>query len=269
MQSEVAELGTMNAPNTDQLNADDLIAGPRIFTLVKITKGKGSGSGKGDQPINIHLAEHPYPWRPCKTVRRLLMDAWGPKPGEWPEGAQVELYRDTAVRFGGDTVGGIRVRAMSHIKAARLEHLSTATRGQRVTWVITRLEGLRAGKQAPDVQTSIDTAVRLFGEAGVPLDELEMQIGSPREQWGADELKQLRADYSARRKAKNAPTQPNPTNTGELTQRERLIDLLEQYADGQPLAAFLGNRFGVGKPVDRLTEDDLRGFVKQLQGGAK
>lgn len=285
MQSEVAELGTMNAPNTDQLNADDLIAGPRIFTLVKITKGKGSGSGKGDQPINVHLAEHPYPWRPCKTVRRLLMDAWGPRPGDWPDGAQVELYRDTEVRFGGDTVGGIRVRAMSHLKSAKIEHLSTATRGQRVKWEIRRLEAKPAQDTArPPLAARIAGCVAAYAKMGVDLDALTAKLGTKPAEWTEEQFDRMRALYGriakdADLKAKEFPApladdvdwdqEPDPAQDGELTDRERLIVLLEEYADGQPLAAFLGNRFGVGKPLDKLSEDDLRGYVKQLGGGAK
>lgn len=267
MQSEVENLGAISAPNTDQLNADDLISGPRVFTVTKITRGKGTGTGKGDQPVNIHLAEHPYPWRPCKTVRRLLMDAWGPKPGEWPDGAQIELYRDTEVRFGGDTVGGIRVRAMSHLPSATIEHLATATRGQRVKWTIRRLDKRPATKPAPDVQASLDTAVRLFCEIGVTLDELEMQIGSDRPKWGAAELAQLRADYSTRRKAHTSeqePTQREETAqpTSALTSLDKLRALAEEA--GQSLNAYLGARWP--KPIDALTEADAE---RLLNGGAK
>lgn len=277
MQSEVADLGGMNAPNTDQLNADDLIAGPRIFTIVKITKGKGSGSGKGDQPINIHLAEHPHPWRPCKTVRRLLMDAWGSRPGDWPDGAQVELYRDTEVRFGGDTVGGIRVRAMSHLKSAKIEHLSTATRGQRVKWEIRRLD--RTGQTVAttnDVQANLDRAVRLFGEINVTLADLEMQLGSGRAKWGAAELKQLREDYGARRKAEQRVAEEASQDTahdGELTDEDRLrvaIEEIEADRGVQPdeRARFRGEN-GLAVAFGRATMEQLRAYKARLVGGAK
>ena len=51
-------------PRSDQINAEDLLAGPQTFTIEKVTKGSS------EQPINIHLAELPgRPWRTSKSMR--------------------------------------------------------------------------------------------------------------------------------------------------------------------------------------------------------
>ncbi|NKV63722.1 hypothetical protein GS924_06835 [Rhodococcus hoagii] len=52
------------APRSDQLNAEDLLSGPRTVTVEKVTKGSA------EQPVNVHLVEFPgRPFRPSKTVR--------------------------------------------------------------------------------------------------------------------------------------------------------------------------------------------------------
>jgi hypothetical protein len=57
-------------PKSDQLNAEDLLTGPRTFTITEVRKGSL------EQPVDIHLAEFPgRPFRPSKTVRRILVAA--------------------------------------------------------------------------------------------------------------------------------------------------------------------------------------------------
>ena len=46
------------APNSDQLDAIDLLGGPRTFTIADVSRGSD------EQPVQIALAEFPRPWRP-------------------------------------------------------------------------------------------------------------------------------------------------------------------------------------------------------------
>ncbi len=117
------------APKSDQLNAEDLLSGPRTVTIEKIAKGSA------EQPVNIHLVEFPgRPFRPSKTVRRIFVAAWGAEASAYI-GRRVTLYRDPAVRFGGQEVGGIRVSHMSHI-SKRLTLALTVTRGKRAPFIV-------------------------------------------------------------------------------------------------------------------------------------
>jgi len=60
------------APKSDQLNAEDLLSGPRTFTIEKVT------AGSAEQPVDVHLVEFPgRPFKPSKTVRRIMVAAWG------------------------------------------------------------------------------------------------------------------------------------------------------------------------------------------------
>jgi hypothetical protein len=116
------------APNGDQLDAIELIAGPRIFTVASVSKGNA------EQPVNVHLAEFPRPWRPGKSMRRVLAACWGVEASEWV-GRRVELFCDTDVVFGGKAVGGTRIKRISHIdKAQKIPLL--VTRGKSAIYVV-------------------------------------------------------------------------------------------------------------------------------------
>ena len=117
------------APRSDQINAEDLLTGPRTFTVEKVT------AGTPEQPVEIHLAGLPgRPFKPSKTVRRLLVAAWGPEANAYT-GRRMTLYRDPAVRFGGSEVGGIRVSHLSDIDK-RIQVALTVTRGKRQPFII-------------------------------------------------------------------------------------------------------------------------------------
>ena len=100
------------APTSDQLDAVDLLPGPRIFTIERVTKGNA------EQPVQIHFAEFPRPWRPGKSMRRILVACWGTDASKYV-GRRVTLFCDPEVKFGGDRVGGTRISHLSHIDGPR------------------------------------------------------------------------------------------------------------------------------------------------------
>lgn len=100
------------APKSDQLDAVDLLGGPRIFTISDVSKGNA------EQPVNVHLAEFPRVWRPGKSMRRVLAAIYGTDASKWI-GHRVQLYCDETVRFGNDVVGGTRIKAMTGIDKPR------------------------------------------------------------------------------------------------------------------------------------------------------
>lgn len=100
------------APTSDQLDAVDLLSGPRTFTIERVSKGNA------EQPVQIHLAEFPRPWRPGKSMRRVLVAAWGPDASAYT-GRQVTLYCDPKVKFGGELVGGTRISHMSDLPGGK------------------------------------------------------------------------------------------------------------------------------------------------------
>lgn len=113
---------------TDQWNADDFVAGPRIFTIAEVKKGKA------EQQYDIELVEgEGKVWRPPVQVLMLLVAAWGDDSVAW-RGRRVKLYRDESIRFGPDQVGGIRVSHMTHLPNDEpFKTKVTATRGKRMS----------------------------------------------------------------------------------------------------------------------------------------
>lgn len=105
---------------SDQLNADDLIMGA---VIVRITGVRVKDTP--EQPVEIDLSGGYRPWRPCKTMRRVLAHGWGTDASKW-QGKWMRLYRDAAVRFGKDEVGGIRISGMSDIAKPIAVNLNAA-----------------------------------------------------------------------------------------------------------------------------------------------
>jgi len=96
------------APKSDQLDAVDLLGGARTFTIERVSRGTA------EQPVNIHLAEFPRPWRPSKSMRRVLAASWGVDASVYV-GRRIQLYCDPDVEYGGQAVGGTRIAALSHL----------------------------------------------------------------------------------------------------------------------------------------------------------
>lgn len=143
------------APTSDQLNADDLIPGPRTYTVERVT------AGSAEQPVDVHLVESPgRAYRPSKSMRRVLVAAWGKEASAYA-GRRLTLYRDPEVTFGRDKVGGIKISHLSHIEK-RMSIALTVTRGRRAPHVVEPLTEAApepAGPTAEDVAaaTQVDT----------------------------------------------------------------------------------------------------------------
>jgi hypothetical protein len=140
-------------PRSDQLNAEDLLTGPRTFTIAEVRKGSV------EQPVDVHLVEFPgRPFKPSKTVRRIMVAAWGPDASTYA-GRRMTLYRDPAVRFGGMDVGGIRVSHMSGIDKPMTLVLAVS-KGKRAPYVVKPLadEPRAKVKPGPSLEALIENA---------------------------------------------------------------------------------------------------------------
>jgi hypothetical protein len=116
-------------PNSSQVNADDLIASDRTVTIT------GVEAGSAEQPVFVHLHEVPdRTWRPSKSMRRVLVAAWGPEASNYV-GRRVTLVRNPDIMFGRDKVGGIEISHLSHIDKPLTVAL-TATRGKRKNFTV-------------------------------------------------------------------------------------------------------------------------------------
>lgn len=131
----MADLSKTIAPKSDQLNADDLITGPRIIKITDVSAKNSSA----DQPVSIHFeGDNGKPYKPCLSMRRVMVQVWG-KDGKSYIGRSMELYLNPEVTFGGAKVGGIRISRMSHMDKPITMAL-TATRAQRKPYTVKPLE---------------------------------------------------------------------------------------------------------------------------------
>lgn len=135
------------APNSDQLDAVDLLSGARTFTVERVVKGSA------DQPVQVHLAEFPRPWRPGKSMRRVLAAVWGPEAAEWT-GRRLTLFCDPNVKFGGEAVGGIRIQAMSHLEKQKSIPLLVA-RGKSAPYTVKPLIEDAPKKPEPSLKARV------------------------------------------------------------------------------------------------------------------
>lgn len=161
-------------PNSDQVNADDLIAGPQTVTITDVTKGSS------EQPVNVHLAEYPRrAYRPSKSMRRVLVAAWGTDAAAYV-GRRLTLYRDPDITFGREKVGGIRISAMSGIDKPLTVPL-TVSRGKKARVTV---QPLPDAPQPPSVdQVAACTDMDLLREWWrISPDDIRQIIAARREE---------------------------------------------------------------------------------------
>lgn len=123
--NNVSNLSSTIIPRSDQWNAEQLLNGPLTITVTDVRLGSTE-----EQPISIFHAHDPArPYKPCKTMRKVLIFAWGENGHDWI-GRSMTLYNDPAVKFGGMDVGGIRISHLSDIPKDIKVSL-TATKGKK------------------------------------------------------------------------------------------------------------------------------------------
>jgi len=130
-------------PKSDQLNADSFMGGPKTYTVAKVTANEGSA----DQPINIYFEGEPLVFRPCKSMRRVIVKIWGPDASKYT-GSSMTLYRDPKVKWGGMEVGGIRISHMTGLDKPEVMAL-TETRAARKPYTVKPLV-VEAAAPKPD-----------------------------------------------------------------------------------------------------------------------
>jgi hypothetical protein len=127
------DIAETTAPKSDQQNYDDYVGGPKTVTVTEVKKGSA------EQPVEVHLAEFPgRPFKPSKSMRRVLLDCWGTDSTVYA-GRKMTLYGDPDVKFGGQTVGGIRIAALSNLEKATTIAL-TVSRGKRAPFTVQPLD---------------------------------------------------------------------------------------------------------------------------------
>ena len=158
------------AANSAQQNYDEYLAGPKTVTVAEVTQGTA------EQPVNVELVEFPgKPFKPAKSVRRVLAAAWGTDASKWA-GRRLTIYGDASVRYGGKEVGGLRVSHVSHIDKPITVAL-TVTRGKRAPFTVQPLPDAPPVPPIPDDVTTLaqyQDYYRHRAQNGATTEELAM-----------------------------------------------------------------------------------------------
>ncbi|MBA4754591.1 MAG: hypothetical protein H2050_07155 [Sphingobium sp.] len=144
------------APRSDQLNADDLIAGPRVITITSVRAVK---DGRETKLVLNYEGDNGKPFKPCKTMGRAMVLAWAITPDNFEQefpGKSIRVYRDPEVTFGADgKVGGIRISHMSHIDGPKTIKL-TVSQGKKRDFTFHPL--VREAQRKPDPNAAANWA---------------------------------------------------------------------------------------------------------------
>lgn len=154
--SDVSNLSDTIVPKSDQLNADQLLGGSMTITITDVRRGQSD-----DQPVIVHYqGDDGRPYKPCKTMRKVMIFAWGDDGHAWI-GRSMTIYNDPEVKFGGVKVGGIRISHMSHIDRDIALSL-TSTKGKKQGYTVHKLEVQQRRPRGP---ATLDTVLRAAAKA--------------------------------------------------------------------------------------------------------
>lgn len=250
------------APRSDQINADDLIGGPQIVTITEVRKGNS------EQPVEIVTAEFGpgRPYRPGKSMTRVLLEVWGPKSGTYV-GRRLKLYRDPEITFGPSKVGGIRISHMTDLDKAKAIPL-TKTRGKKELF---RVEPLPSGLQIISAEEADEIAAAIEKAA----DRAELNaIGAQLKAFDlADHRGRLQGLWKSRlselESAPNLGAKPEPDQGTAPTLRDRLVAALvsEGKAEEPEQVGYLSGEFK--RPIttlDDLTDAEALEITEFLEG---
>ena len=160
MSNDVTNLRDTILAKSDQLNADDIIGTGITITVTAVKRGDSA-----EQPVVIHYqGDNGRPYKPCKTMRRVLIAGWGENGAAWV-GRSMTLYNDPSVKFGGVAVGGIRISHMTDIGNG-ISMATNASKGKKKEVIIQPLKAQAPSKPAisddqwPQVLAAVESGKR-------------------------------------------------------------------------------------------------------------
>jgi hypothetical protein len=227
---DVSDLRPTIIPKSDQLNSEQLLGAPITITVTDVRVGSSD-----EQPISVHYeGENGRPFKPCKTMRKVLIFAWGPDGREWI-GRSMSLYNDPQVRFGGAEVGGIRISHMTDIDRDVQVSL-TATKGKKALHTIKRMERQASGPTLAHVLQLITTAANSA--------DMKAAKAAAETLRAPEDISAALAAYRARVAALKTQAAPSPLlseylrKLAEATDAEPAGLLLDEARDVLPTDAF-------------------------------
>lgn len=156
---------------SDQLNAIDLVSGPRV---VKITDVK---IVSGEQPIHVVLdGDSKRPWKCSKSSVRVLAACYGVDANNWI-GKHIEIYCDETVVWGGMQVGGVR-QSKAEGLSKPLKLMLTKSRQKKEATVINPLSAEDIAKKYAGAYVKPTTNTQPEPQPEVDRDQLRSDMES-------------------------------------------------------------------------------------------
>lgn len=178
----MSDLSQTIIPKSDQMNADDLIAGPLTIKVTGVKVMIGT-----EQPVAISFdGDGGKPYMPGKSMRRVLVRIWG-ADGDKYVGQSMTLYRDEKVQFGGLAVGGIRISHMTGIERDTMLAL-TATRGNKKAFTVHPLVVKKPADKPDPVTVWLDKLHAAMDAAGNDKEAVDAIMARPDVQKALDKL---------------------------------------------------------------------------------
>jgi hypothetical protein len=279
-------------PKSDQINADDLLGRTMTITVAAVQLKGGQ-----EQPVSIYFDGSDKAFRPCKSMCRVLVQAWGLDANQYV-GKSLTLYCDPTVKFGPLAVGGIRISHMSHIDGPmtmaltatkgvkkaykvvplKLEQRQNANAGAAEKWAndhigfvtgamtLDRLAEVQAsGTKAMAKLATSDPALhdRVTAAYAKRLDELSPATGDD-DPFGLPEIEANPATPEGR----------DETDMGEATTSDIAIDLVDRISSARDAIdvdalsdEFEGKRKGLEETDQRLVEEAIGAAKAAFKGG--
>ena len=180
------------APKSDQLNADDLIGGPRTITITRVTGNEGNA----EQPVNIFFeGDNGKPFRPCKSMRRVMVKIWGKDASKYA-GQSMTLFRDPKVQWGGMEVGGIRISHMTGLEKKEVMALTASNRARK-PYTVNPLTDVPAAQQQSNGPNLGEWARKFIASIGKVSDVATLDAGVAKVRANIDALQEQIPDAHA------------------------------------------------------------------------
>lgn len=154
---------------SDQLNAVDILGADRIIRVrdVRVVKS--------EQPVSVYFdGDNNRPWKPSKGMIRILGAAWGTDSTAWI-GRSALIYCEPSVKYAGQEVGGIRIRALSDIPAAGLRATIAISKQKREPYPVQFLNTERPSYPADKFAAALPKMVSMMQSGEMSLQSIIAQ----------------------------------------------------------------------------------------------
>lgn len=165
----MADISMAMQAKSDQLNAVDIMGVEPVITIRDVQVRNG------EQPIWVfYHGDNNRPWKPSKGMIRILAAGWGTESSNWV-GKSVQIYMEPSVRYAGQEVGGIRIRAMSDIPQKGINATITISRTKREPYPVKFLSMERPVYPADKFEAAFKAMVKKMDNREMTLQQVVAQ----------------------------------------------------------------------------------------------